>query len=143
MAPAKSDQNDSNQPAPPHQDRTDQGPTPRVHDAEQDSQPIEQEVSVAIMRPWNTTIPYSEEMRADFEKVFSERQPMPDDDIDDFADEPLSTPFDPETSTPYDWARPEAWVKEKNSEGNDYRRVSLSIINLQQDKQCGAIKLPR
>lgn len=47
-------------------------------------------------------------------------QPSPDED--DFADEPLPKPYDPQTS-PYDWARPEAWIKEKDSEGISYRRI--------------------
>jgi hypothetical protein len=104
---------------------------------------MEQEVSLAIVRPWNTSIPVTDQIRADFEKVFSERQPLPDDDVDDFADEPLPTPFDPESSTVYDWAKPEAWIQEKDGEGNNYRHVSLSIINLKQDEQCGVIELRR
>jgi hypothetical protein len=56
---------------------------------------MEQEVSVAIVRPWNTSMPVTDQIRADFEKVLSERQPLPDDDVDAFADEPLPTPSDP------------------------------------------------
>jgi hypothetical protein len=104
---------------------------------------MEQEVSVAIVRPWNTSMPVTDQIRADFEKVLSERQPLPDDDVDAFADEPLPTPSDPESSTVYDWAKPEAWIQEKDGEGNNYRRVSLSIINLKQDEQYGAIKVRR
>jgi hypothetical protein len=127
MAPSKSDQNSSNQPAPPGQDQTDQRPTPGANYTEQVEQPVGQEVSIAIMRPWNTTALLTDKMRADFENAA--RQPLPDASFDDFPNEPKPPPFDPETST-YDWAKPEAFVQEKDSKGNDYKRVNIFIINL-------------
>ena len=128
MAPAKSDQNSSNQPATPPQYQTDQGPTPWANDTEHDKQPMEQEISVAIVRPWYTIVPITDQIRAEHERVLSEHEPLPDDDIDDFADEPLPTPFDPKSSTVYDWAKPEAFIQEKDGEGNDYRRISFLLL---------------
>jgi hypothetical protein len=143
MAPPKSDQNGSNQPAPPRQDQTDQGPTTSANYTEQGEQPMEQEVVMAIMRPGDSSIAISGQERAEYEERarLASYEPLPDDD--DFADEPLPKPYDPKSSTPYDWAKPEAWIQEKDSEGNGYRRASLSIINIKQDEQCGATKSRR
>ena len=130
MAPTKSDQNGSNQPAPPRQDQTDQSPTPRPNDTEQAEQPMEQEVVMAIVTPAHSAITISGRMKADFEKAarLAPYQPLPDDNDDDFADEPLPTPYDPESATVPDWAKPEAWIQEKDSEGNGYSRISFSVI---------------
>jgi hypothetical protein len=70
-------------------------------------------------------VPITDQIRAEHERVLSEDEPLPDDDVDDFADEPLPTPYDPKSSTVYDWAKPEAFIQEKDGEGNDYRRISF------------------
>ena len=62
MAPAKSDQNGSNESAPPRQDQTDQdqGPTPSAKDTEQIVQPMEQEAVMAIVNPSKPILTSSE-----------------------------------------------------------------------------------
>jgi hypothetical protein len=109
----------------------------------QAEQPMEQEVVVAIMRPGDSSIAISDQERSEYEERarLARYEPLPDED--DFADEPLPKPYDPESATVYEWAKPEAWIQEKDSEGNDYRRVSLSIINFKQDGHCGAINSRR
>lgn len=117
MAPSKSDRNAGNQPpALPRQNRPNQSPAPQVGNTEQAEQRIEQEVSVAIGRPAGTTITLSPQEIADYEEEMrlALRQPLLD--HDDFAHLPLPTPYDPETG-PYDWAKAEAWIQEKDSEG--------------------------
>ena len=145
MAPAASDQHGNNQPAPPHQDQTDQSPTAQVEHTEQTEQPLEQEVSIAIVTPWWSTITLTAQEKADFEKAsrLARYQPLPDPNEDDFADEPLPSPYDPNVDSRYEWAKPEAFIQEKDSEGNRYSRCSLSIINLVQGEKCGAIDLRR
>jgi hypothetical protein len=145
MAPTKSDQNGSNHPAPRRQDQTDQGSTPWIKYIEQDGQPMEQEVFMAIVRPGNSTITISDKMKGEFKKGarLSQCQPLPDDNDNDFTNEPLLRPFDPESATVYDWAKPEAWIQEKGDKGEDYRHVNLSTINIKQDENCGVIELQR
>lgn len=107
MDPATSDQNTSNQPPlPPRQDQLDQTQTPRDSSTEQArleelwaEAVTEGRVSLAIMDPGDSTITLTDEMRADLERCLALPRPAPDDD--DFADEPLPTRYDPETSTPY------------------------------------------
>ena len=122
MAATQSDQNTSNQVAPPLQDETDQSPTPRVDDTEQAKQPMEQEVSIAIMRPWDSTITLTAQEKANFEESarLARYQPLPDPKDADLPDGPLTKPYDPETST-YDWAKPEAWIQDTDSEGNGFK----------------------
>jgi hypothetical protein len=142
MAPAKSDQNGSNQPAPPRQDQTDQGPTPWADYAEQPEQPMKQEVVMVIVTPAHSTITISDQIKADFEKAarLAQYQLLLDDNDDDFADEPLPRPYDPGSATVPDWAKSEVWMQEKDSEGNGYSRISFSI-NFKQDEHCSAINL--
>jgi hypothetical protein len=145
MAPAKSDQNGSNQPAASRQDQTDQGPTRWANYTEQVEQPMEQEVVMAIGTPARSTITISDQMRADFEKAarLAQYQPLPDNNNDDFADEPLPRPYDPKSATVPDWAKSEVWIQGKDSEGNSYSRISFSIINFKRDEHCGVINLRR
>jgi hypothetical protein len=78
---------------------------------------MDQEVSIAITHPANSILTSSE--RAAFEKSsrLAWTKPLPDGDDDDFADELLPKPYDPETSTPYDWTKP-VWIQEKDSDVN-------------------------
>ena|SRR5882757_7028406 len=80
---------------------------------------MEQEVVMAIVTPAHSTITISDQMRADFEKAarLAQYQPLPDDNNDDFADEPLPRPYDPKSATVPDWAKSEVWIQEKDSEG--------------------------
>ena len=89
-------------------------------------------MSVAIWRPLGTTITLSPQERADYEEDMrlALRQPLPD--HDDFAHLPLPPPYDPETGL-YDWAKAEAWIQEKDSEGKGrlYRiRVGFLFLTL-------------
>ncbi|KIM98738.1 hypothetical protein OIDMADRAFT_181973 [Oidiodendron maius Zn] len=90
MAPAKSDQNASNQPPAPR-DHPVQTETPQVGGIENAEQPIEPGVSVAIGRPGDSTIAISDRMKADFDEAASlaPSQPLPYGD--DFPDEPLQS----------------------------------------------------
>ena len=106
MSPAKSDEKGSNQPATPRQAQPEQGPTYGAKYTEQVEQPMEQEVSIAIMHPANRILTSSERAAYEESSRLALSEPLPDGD--DFADEPLSEPYDPETSTPYDWTKPEA-----------------------------------
>jgi hypothetical protein len=108
MSPAKSDEKGSNEPAPPRQDQPDQdqGPTPGVKYTEQVTQPIKQEVSIAIMTYSNPILTPPEFTAFEESSRLARSQPLPDED--DFADKPLSEPYDPKTSNPYDWTKPEA-----------------------------------
>ncbi len=117
MSPTKSDENGSNQPAPPRQEQPEQGQIPGDKYPEQVAQPMDQEVSIAITHPANSILTSSE--RAAFEKSsrLAWTKPLPDGDDDDFADELLPKPYDPETSTPYDWTKP-VWIQEKDSDVN-------------------------
>lgn len=94
---------------------------------------------------WDSSITLSAQEMADVQKAFdlARYEPLPDPDEDDFADEPLPKPYDPESATVPDWAKPEAWIQEKDTEGNSNTRTSFSIINFYQDEQYGAIKLQR
>jgi hypothetical protein len=98
-------------------DNQSRGPIPGDKYPEQVAQPMDQEVSIAITHPVDSILTSSE--RAAFEKSsrLARSQPLPDGDDDDFADEPLPRPYDPETSTPYDWTKL-ARIQEKDSEGN-------------------------
>ena len=130
----------SNQPpAPPHQNQRDQSPAPLVGNTEQAEQPIEQEVSVAIVTPGDSTITLSRQERADYEErrrlALHEPLPVPDSDSDDFAHLLPSTPYDPETATPYDWSKREAWIQEKDSEGKGrLRRILIVFLLLTLDR---------
>ncbi len=115
MAPAISDQNGSNQPALPRQDQTEQGSTPGAKCTKQVEQPTEHEVSIAIVNPSKPILTSSEMAVFEEWSRWALSQPLPGED--DFADEPLPQPYDPETATPYDWAKP-AWIQEKDNDGN-------------------------
>lgn len=110
----QSDHNDISQPtAPSSEDQQDQSPIRRVGDKEKTEQPVamEQEECYAIGRPGDTSIMVTDQILADLE--ISLQQPLPE--IDGSVD---LEPYHADAATVYDWAKPEAWIQEKDSEGN-------------------------
>ncbi|KAE8442922.1 hypothetical protein EG329_002526 [Mollisiaceae sp. DMI_Dod_QoI] len=134
MIPTLHDQNSNNQPALPHQDQTNQTPIPR---AEQAAQPMEQEGVMAIVTPGTSTITITPQEKADFENHSRLARYQPLLDYDDFADEPLPKPFDPESCT-YDWAKPEAWIEEKDNQGRTVWRNRITGAGEKAAKAIGS-----
>ncbi|KAL3418720.1 hypothetical protein PVAG01_10436 [Phlyctema vagabunda] len=117
----------NNSAAASHQDQghpTDQNPSSQTDTTEKATlqQPIErvlldhylEERSCnAIWDIWPSAHTFTDEEKEEF--LQGSNGPLPDDEEDDFADEPVSK-YNPADPTP-EWAKPEAWTDEKDSKG--------------------------
>jgi hypothetical protein len=139
MAQPTLDSSGSNPVAASHQDqghRTEQNLQPRA-DATEKATPqqlmeqgllnynLEERSSIAIVDIWPNTITLTDEDRESLRRVSG--QPLPTEG-DDFADEPVSRPYNPADPLP-DWAKPEAWIEEKDSEGDWHIRFSCPMTD--------------
>lgn len=85
---------------------------------------LEERSSIAIGDVWPSTYRLTDKEREKIRQALD--QPLPEGD--DFADEPVSKPYNPADPTP-DWAKSEAWIEEKDSKGDWHIRFSRPVTN--------------